>query len=222
MKIITYNIHHCTQEKVDSVLRRRADVYVLPEMADPSTLSLPDGYTSYWQGDIAIKGLGVIVRPGLRSRVPDWFDSSLKYFIPVICERILVLASWPTRRESNAPKGYPQIAVEAMRSYGTRFDAFPSVVTGDLNLYKGQQDETEEYSLEAVAGYLKRYGMRSAYHLMTGEPFGQERQATYYHRFEKDKPFFLDYTFTNIPVKDYVLYGWDPQFSDHVMQMLEV
>lgn len=222
MKILTYNIHHCTQEKVDSVLRRKADIYVLPELADPATLRIPDGYTAYWHGDIAIKGLGVIVRPGLASRVPSWFNPANKYFIPVICGGILVIASWPTRRESNAPKGYPQIALEGLREYGSHYDVFPTVITGDLNLYKGQQDETEEYSLEALAAYLKRYGMVSAYHHLTGERFGSERQATYYHRFERTQPFFLDYTFTNIPVREYQLFGWNPKFSDHVAQVTEI
>lgn len=222
MKILSHNIHHCSQEKVDSVLARKADIYVLPELANPSTLRIPDGYTAYWTGDIDIKGLGVIVRPGLQSRVPAWFNPSNKYFIPVITERMLVIAAWPTRRSSNAPKGYPQIAMEGLREYEEHFDVFPTLVTGDLNLYKGQQDETEEWSLEALAERLKRFGMTSVYHHLTGEPFGGEKRATYYHRFQKDQPFFLDYTFTNIPVKDYWLLGWEPTFSDHVAQVTEV
>lgn len=222
MRIFTYNIHHCSQEKVDAVLRRKADVYVLPELANPSTFQIPDGYTAYWTGDIDIKGLGVIIRPGLPSRVPSWFNPENKYFIPVLCDGKLIVASWPTRRRSNAPKGYPQIAMEGIMEYEGHYDAFPTVITGDLNLYKGQQDETEDWSLEALAGCLKRYGMASIYHHLTGEDFGKEKTATYYHRFERTQPFFLDYTFTNIPVKDYWLLGWEPQFSDHVAQVIDL
>lgn len=222
MKIVSFNIHHCTQEKVDSILSRKADIYVLPELANPGTLRIPDGYTAYWHGDIDIKGLGVIVRSGLPSRVPDWFNPSNKYFIPVICEGKLIVAAWPTRRDSNAPKGYPQIALEGLQEFGRHYEAFPTLITGDLNLYKGQQDETEAYSVESIAAYLKQFGMVSIYHHLTGEAFGREKKATYYHRFQKEQPFFLDYTFTNIPVKDYWLYGWEPRFSDHVPQVIEI
>lgn len=222
MKIISYNIHHCTQEKVDDILRRGADVCILPEMADPATLSIPTGYEAYWTGDIGWKGLGVIVRPGIRSRVPEWFNPSNKYFIPVITEGYLLVAAWPTRRESNAPKGYPQIAMEGIMEYASRYDAFPTLISGDLNLYRGQQDETEEYSLLSLAARLRRYGMASAYHDITHELFGQESVATYYHRFDEGQPFFLDYTFTNILVKRYRLVRWDSGFSDHVAQVIDI
>ena len=44
MKILTYNIHRCNQEKIDSILKRGADIMVLPECACPDQVSLPDGY----------------------------------------------------------------------------------------------------------------------------------------------------------------------------------
>ena len=222
MKIISYNIHHCTQEKVDNIIRRGADVCILPEMSDPATMAIPAGFNAFWTGDISWKGLGVIVRPGIQARVPDWFNPSSKYFIPLIVKGMLIIAAWPTRRESNEPKGYPQIALEGIREYAVHFDAFPTLISGDLNLYMGQQDETEEYSLLSFASLLRRYGMVSAYHHFTHELFGEESVATYYHRFDESQPFFLDYTFTNIPVKRYRLVKWNAGFSDHVAQVIDI
>ena len=222
MKIISYNIHHCTQEKVDIILKRGADVCILPELANPDMLTIPAGYRAFWTGDIDWKGLGIIVRPGLQARVPEWFNPSNKYFIPLVTEGKLIIAAWPTRRKSNEPKGYPQIAMEGIREYAGHFDAFPTLISGDLNLYRGQQDETEEYSILSLAFFLKRYGMASAYHFITHELFGEESVATYYHRFQKDQPFFLDYTFTNIPVKRYRLVKWNADFSDHVAQVIDI
>lgn len=221
MKIIAYNIHHCTQEKVDRLLRREADIYLLPELCNPSQLRIPDGYASFWTGDIDIKGLGILWRRELNGRVPSWFNPAQRYFIPLIICGKLIMAAWPTRRPCNAPKGYPQIALEGLKEYAAHFEAFPTLIAGDFNLYPGQQDETEEYSLATVTRLLKEYGMTSIYHFRTGEAMGKESQATYYHRFEKDKPFFLDYCYTNMPVKDYWLMGWDPLFSDHVAQYIE-
>lgn len=222
MRIISFNIHHCTQEKVDRILSREADIYILPELSNPQQLHIPDGFTARWTGDIDIKGLGVIWRSGLQCRVPSWFNPEQRYFLPVIAERKLIIAAWPTKRRANAPKGYPQIALEGLQEYASRFDAFPTLISGDFNLYVGQQDETEEYSLASVTALLKRYGMTSVYHFRTGEAMGKESRATYYHQFCKEQPFFLDYTFTNMPVKDYWLLSWDPSFSDHVPQLIEV
>lgn len=35
MNILAYNIHSCTQEKLDNILKRGADIMVLPECACP-------------------------------------------------------------------------------------------------------------------------------------------------------------------------------------------
>ena len=58
MKILTYNIHRCNQEKIDSILKRGADIMVLPECACPDQVSLADGYEMTWAGDTDFKGLG--------------------------------------------------------------------------------------------------------------------------------------------------------------------
>jgi hypothetical protein len=34
---------------------------------------------------------------------------------------------------------------------------------------------------------------------------GQETEATYYHQFKKEQPFFLDYTYANMEIEKYKL-----------------
>lgn len=222
MKIISYNIHHCTQEKVDSVLRMQADIYILPEMSHPEKLRIPNGFIAYWRGDIETKGLGIVFRKDLECYVPNWSANSQCYFLPLIAENKLIIGAWPTKRPSNEPKGYPQIALDGLAEYASRFEVYPTLIAGDFNLYNGQQDETEEYSLKKVASFLKQYGMTSIYHYLSGEEMGKESLATYYHQFKKEQPFFLDYTFSNIPVKNYSLLDWNKRLSDHVAQCIEI
>lgn len=38
MKIVSYNIAKCVQAKIDYVLRMNADVYILPECANKSSI----------------------------------------------------------------------------------------------------------------------------------------------------------------------------------------
>lgn len=41
MKILSYNIHHCSQAKIDTVLSKGADILVLPECACPNKSICP-------------------------------------------------------------------------------------------------------------------------------------------------------------------------------------
>ena len=222
MKILTYNIHLSTQEKVDIILGNDADVYVLPELACPSQVILPDGYKMEWTGDIQHKGLGVIWKSNLKAEVPTWYNPEHQYFLPVIIEGKLIVAAWPTTTEQNKPKKYPQIAMEAFQEYTCHFQEYPTIITGDMNCYKGQSGENKLYSIQAIFDYLGGMGFFSAYHEKTGELLGEETIHTYYHQFKESKPFFIDYTFSNIPLKSYKIDEWDSQLSDHVPQMIEI
>ena len=90
MKILTYNIHRCNQEKIDSILLRGADIMVLPECACPDQVSLPDGYEMTWAGDIDFKELGVIWKSTVKCSVAPWADGEHKYMIPLIVD-----GKWP-------------------------------------------------------------------------------------------------------------------------------
>lgn len=59
MKLISYNINLCTQEKIDHLLSMGADFHIVPEMAEPSLISIPDIYETKWIGDYPKKGLGL-------------------------------------------------------------------------------------------------------------------------------------------------------------------
>lgn len=117
MKILAYNINKSTQEKLDKVLLMEADVFILPEVACPSMVQLPEGFEMVWTGDIDQKGLGVIWKSELKAIVPEWFNSEHRYFLPLLIEDKLIMAAWPTMVEQNKPKRYPQILMEAMKEY---------------------------------------------------------------------------------------------------------
>ena len=76
MKIVSYNINACTQDKVDFLLSLEADVYVVPEIANNITIS-PYEYTMEYLGDISSKGLGLIWKKG-KLNIPDWFKDDYK------------------------------------------------------------------------------------------------------------------------------------------------
>lgn len=222
MKILTYNINLSSQEKIDKVLGFDADVNILPEIARKERVKLPDGYSMEWVGDYDHKGLGVIWKSCLKAEVPEWYNAIHQYFLPLLVNGTLIMASWPTKTEKNKPMNYPQIAMTALNDYAPYFKEYPTVISGDMNLYKGQSGETKQYSIQMLFEFLGEMGFISAYHEKTGEALGHESVATYYHQFKENSTFFLDYTFANIPIKSYKLGDWDRAFSDHVPQFIEI
>ena len=225
MKILSYNIHRCSQEKIDYVLSRGADIMVLPECACPEQVTLPDGYAMTWQGDDATKwkGLGVIWKRTVRCRVADWYDDSHKYMIPLIIEdKWLLLAAWPTMLPTEK-KSYPKILLDCLKAYSEPIKAMPTMITGDFNCYIGQGGVSKQTgTFEQCIAYMRELGLHSEYHERTQEEFGKESCFTYHHQFKEDMPFFLDYTFTNIPLFAYMIGGWERKVSDHNAQIIVI
>lgn len=222
MKIVTYNISLSTQEKIETVLAYDADLFILPEMACPSRVTLPEGYRMEWTGDLPNKGLGVIWKTSLKVEVPSWFNPTLQYFLPLMIDGQLIIAAWPTTTEQNKPMRYPQIVLSAIQEYTPYIKQYPTIITGDMNCYKGQSRETKQYSIQAIFDTLADMGLTSAYHQLTGEVLGKETVPTYYHQFKEAQPFFIDYTFSSIPLKSYRLGEWDRNLSDHTPQFTEI
>ena len=222
MKILTYNINLSSQEKKDKVMGYEADVNILPEVACKEQIKIPDGYRMEWIGDFRHKGLGIIWKSDIKAEVPSWFNPKHQYFLPLLIDEKLIMAAWPTTTEQNKPMKYPQIAMAALQEYAPYIKEYPTVITGDMNCYKGQSGETKQYSIQAIMSFLEEMGLVSAYHDRTGEALGSESKATYYHQFKENLPFFLDYTFSSIPIISYELGEWDRMLSDHVPQFIEI
>lgn len=69
---------------------------------------------------------------------------------------------------------------------------------------------------------LELCGLHSVYHKQTDEALGHETQPTYFHMFKPDRPFMLDYAYTNAEVKSLRLLEADLKMSDHVGLELEI
>ena len=100
MKILSYNINKCTQEKIDKILAMNADIMVLPECARYDEVKIPQDYSMEWVGDNAVswKGLGVIWRNQHEVVIAPWYNCDHMYILPLIVDRrFLLFATWPTK-----------------------------------------------------------------------------------------------------------------------------
>lgn len=223
MKILSYNINKCTQEKIDKVLAMNADIMVLPECARYDEIKLPQGFSMEWIGDNAVswKGLGVIWRTQHEVIIAPWYNCEHKYILPLIVDRrFLLFATWPTK-VLNGKQSYPQILLDALKEYQQYIQSYPTLMCGDFNCYTGQSGVSKATgTFEQCIEFLESNKLFSLYHERTGEEFGKESKATYYHQFKENKPFFIDFAFANIQIFAYELGKWDKEMSDHCPQMI--
>ena len=216
MKIVSYNISSCTQDKVEQLFKLNADVYVVPEIACENKIKLPneDEYKMKWNSNYPNKGLGVIWRENMKIKPADCYNEKLHYAIPLVYDDIFIIGFWPTKLQKN--EKYKDIALDILRYYAPYFTP-KTIITGDFNLFF--KDSNHEADITPIKDFLEEKGFKSLYHGNNIE-FGSEKVATYYHQFKKTQPFFLDYTFTNFSVSSFELKDFGRKFSDHVGQIL--
>ena len=225
MKIISYNIHNYSQEKIDSLLELRADVYILSEIHSSAEVIMPEEYTlfRFANPEESTKGLGVICKKEYDFIVPEWFSEEYKYILPLCSGDLLLIAMWPTKTKANKNMGYPQIALEAIKYYSPYFNGKRVILSGDFNCFVGQSDESPKRgTLLQIVDFLSKHNIYSLYHKQTNEDFGKESRTTFHWQFREEQNFFLDYTFTNIEDVKYQLEEWNSKFSDHHAQTLEI
>ena len=99
----------------------------------------------------------------------------------------------------------------------------PTIITGDFNCYIGQSGVSKQTgTFEQCLDYMQGFGLRSEYHKRTREEFGKESSCTYHHQFKDDMPFFIDVTFTNIPLCAYMIGSGERNISDQNPQIIVI
>jgi hypothetical protein len=229
MKIISYNIGLSNHNKIEQLFKHYpdADIYVIPEIELEEKEKLPVDFEMEWHGirysepfmGTNSKGLGIIWRKG-KGKVLE-YDKSLKYAIPLEYEKKIILAFWPTKEKTNGT--YTKIAESIIDKYRELFENEEVIITGDFNLYYKPPVRTYSSDIFAIINKLQPLGFKSIYHASNNTKPGFEKQYTYFFRNKTDQPFFLDYTFTNIPIENfkYELKDLGRDFSDHAGQIIE-
>lgn len=188
MKILSYNIHKCTQEKIDKVLAMNADIMILPECARYDHIKLPQDFSMKWTGDTAVswKGLGVIWRNEHKAIIAPWHNCEHKYILPLIVDNQFILfATWPTL-VPGGKQSYPQILFDALKEYEQYICSHPCIICGDFNCYIGQSRANKATgTFEQSIALLAKHNIYSLYHERSHEEFGKESRATYYHQLRK-------------------------------------
>lgn len=225
MKVLSYNISWCKQEKIDWILSHEGyDVYVIPECGDANHIEIPEGYELHWMGQYDYKGIGVIYRKDSGCNIASWYDPTLNYALPIIKDDYLVLAVWPTVRKEVKTDSYVGLLLDILNTYQPYIEKYKTVIIGDYNIISNPEKKLYGRKQGEIYDWMATHGLKSAYHSTTGEEYGKETVPTFYNRFRESEPFFLDYAYTNAPVRNYKTYSWDEsnRMSDHVPIEVEI
>ena len=216
MRIVTWN---CCRGPFAKKLARlealAASVTSIQECPRPETSDA----TFLWHGENQRQGLGLLVAPGYSLR-PCSLRATRPYHLLAEIEgphSFLALAVW-TQRTSR----YVEAVVETLWAHRDLILANPTVVLGDLNSNAiWDADHPGDRNHSALVRLCADLGLVSAYHQYWREGHGSESRPTYYFRWNKDRPYHIDYCFipeawasslTSVDVGTYE--GW-ADLSDH-------
>jgi len=179
-----------------------------------------EGFNFHWVGQNDNKGLGVLTR-GPSKFPQEIYRPDFIYFIPVVLEDLFVLGAWAFNGRAQKfgadSSGY---FLDVLDHHSEQIRSSEKVViAGDFN--NGPQWDTPGHrnNFSGINQALNELGLYSAYHGARQEDFGKETNPTYFHQRNPEKPFHIDYIYSNLKPVGVVEVGAFMQWatlSDHV------
>jgi len=218
VRLVAWNCGMALHQKFDALLRLRPDLAVVSECAEPGRLrarGLLNGndVDPVWVGENPHKGLAVFSFNGYAARLRAPYYPALRYIAPVHVTGPVpcsLLAVWAQNFSAGITRKHQ---LGPLRRALTKYAAFlagaPGVVAGDLNSNTIWDKPGWRVNHSTKVRILEEsFGLVSAYHVIRGEPHGQESEPTLYWRDRtKDGPtYHIDYVF--IPA------AWTPRMRE--------
>ena len=219
MKILTWNCNLNLREKFQLLSEFESSVILIQE-CEKLAIDYFDGFTFHWIGQNESKGLGVLTK-GPSEFLHGVYRSDFIYFMPVLFEDYFILGVWAFNGRAQKfgveMSGY---FLDVLAHYEEQIRSSEKViVAGDFN--NGPQWDTPGHrnNFVDIDEALNRLGLSSSYHVSNSEQFGKETSPTYFHQRNTDKPFHIDYVYSNLESVKSVNVGefslWS-KVSDHV------
>lgn len=191
MRIVVWNCFRGDPSKrLEELSAIRPDVVVLPESRAPEK----ESDRLVWSGRAGELGTAVLTTVSYRvvraPLVPDASPSATPFQIrgPVSFN---LLAVW-TFKEPTYAHGLSRV----IDAYEPFIRSGPTVVAGDFNGNAIWDKDNKKVNYSVNARRLEAdCGLKSAYHVRTGEAPGTETQPTHYFRWKREQSFHIDYCF---------------------------
>lgn len=193
MRFVTWNMRSGTDRKWPALASLGADAAVVCEASQqPKALSQPTldarDLSWAWEGANANKGLAIASwGPALRrvaTRTPTG-----RWSLAATVHGVTVVGAWSCPRTSGA------YAIEV----GRALDAFTEpIVASDLCIVAGDFNVSgSDPRFGALRRRMDELGLVSAYHHVTGDPFGIESALTWHARHPGERSSHIDFVFVS-------------------------
>ena len=226
MKIMTWNCNLNLAKKYQYIESFDADILIIQECE-----KLKENYFSgrkfFWTGRIENKGLGVLIKTDSASIDPS-VDHNLINFLPIQSDDLRILGVWAyNHRAIKFGMEVSGNTIDAIRYYRDWLvkGSNKCIFGGDLNNSIIWDKRNNDNNFQNINSSLNDLGFESAYHLLSGEKFGHESEATFYHTKKESKKYHIDYLYTkSLDVKSVNVGKYQDwiKLSDHCPMVIEV
>ena len=226
MKIMTWNCNLNLAKKYQHIESFDADILIIQECE-----KLKENYFSgrkfFWTGRIENKGLGVLIKTDSASIDPS-VDHNLINFLPIQSDDLRILGVWAYNHRAikfgTEVSGNTIDAIKYYRDWLVK-GSNKCIFGGDLNNSIIWDKRNNDNNFQNINSSLNDLGFESAYHLLSGEKFGHESEATFYHTKKESKKYHIDYLYTkSLDVKSVNVGKYQDwiKLSDHCPMIIEV
>jgi exodeoxyribonuclease-3 len=241
LRIVAWNANMAVHRKLDALLSLRPDVAIVPECANPATLTAKTSQpitSMVWIGEKPNKGLGVLAFGDYSLELCPEYDARLEWIAPVAVAGpcpFFLLAAWCKnhRASQQHPWQPPRRQIEpAIAIYQDLLRPGATVIAGDLNSNVNWDRPGRVDNFTRTVAAAQRVGLVSAYHTVTNIEFGAEPRPTLYWQTRKldGRTYHIDYFFiprewvpnvTSVEVGEFEKWVGSG-LSDHVPLTMEV
>ena len=226
MKIMTWNCNLNLAKKYQYIESFDADILIIQECE-----KLKENYFSgrkfFWTGRIENKGLGVLIKNDSASIDPS-VDHNLINFLPIQSDDLRILGVWAYNHRAikfgTEVSGNTINAIRYYRNWLVK-GSNRCIFGGDLNNSIIWDKRNNDNNFQNINSSLNDLGFESAYHLLSGDKFGSESEATFYHTKKESKKYHIDYLYTkSLDIKSVNIGKFDDwiKLSDHCPMTIEV
>jgi exonuclease III len=212
MRVITWNCGGALRKKIDLLKPFNADLLIIQEAENPelSTKAYREWAGDYlWIGTNKNKGIGVFSKhplkaldwnadfsiPGITHSKARWKTSDLEAFLPFECNGQVYLAVWTKSGGSDAAFSYIGQFWKYLQLHKNEIQQHNCIVLGDFNSNVKWDKPDAWWRHSEVVDELDQLNFGSLYHHQLNEAQGNETEPTFFHQYNLNKPYHIDYVF---------------------------